>query len=76
MDNGAHGAARLWKGKAEDRKPQTQEAIGQIQEQKVKEREMSEIIILTSLILIVGLLGFIALMVFIIGRNIDEHMKK
>ena len=37
---------------------------------------MSEIVILTSLVLIVGLLGFISLMVFIIGRNIDEHIKK
>ena len=74
--NGAHGTARLWKGETEDRKPQAQEALGQIQEQKVKEKEMSEIIILTSLVLIVGLLGFISLMVFIIGRNIDEHIKK
>jgi hypothetical protein len=37
---------------------------------------MSEIIILASLVLIVGLLGFISLMVFIIGSNIDKHIKK
>ena len=37
---------------------------------------MSEIIILASLVMIVGLLGFIALMVFIIGSNIDKHIKK
>ena len=33
---------------------------------------MSEIIILTSLVLIVGLLGFIAFMVFVIGHNLDK----
>jgi len=75
--NGAHGTARIWKGKAEDRKPQAQEAIGKMEEPQVeKEKEMSEIIILASLVLIVGLLGFIALMVFIIGSNIDKHIKK
>ena len=37
-----------------------------------KEKEMSEIIILASLVLIVGLLGFIALMIFIIGHNLDR----
>ena len=31
--------------------------------------------ILTSLVLIIGLLGFIALMVFIIGYNIDKSQK-
>ena len=36
---------------------------------------MSEFIILTSLVLIIGLLGFIALMVFIIGYNIDKSQK-
>ena len=36
------------------------------------EKEMSETIILTSLVLIIGLLGFIAFMVFIIGHNLDE----
>jgi hypothetical protein len=33
---------------------------------------MSEMIILTSLVLIVGLLGFIALMIFVIGYNLDK----
>ena len=33
---------------------------------------LMEFIILTSLVLIIGLLGFIALMVFIIGHNLDE----
>ena len=33
---------------------------------------MSEMIILTSLVLIIGLLGFIAFMGFIIGHNLDE----
>jgi len=32
-----------------------------------------EFIILTSLVLIIGLLGFIALMVFVIGYNIDRN---
>ena len=36
---------------------------------------MSEMIILTSLVLIVGLLGFIAFMIFIIGHNLDEKKK-
>ena len=36
------------------------------------EKEMSETIILTALVLIIGLLGFIAFMVFIIGHNLDE----
>ena len=34
-----------------------------------------EFIILTSLVLIIGLLGFIALMVFIIGYNIAKSQK-
>ena len=33
---------------------------------------MTEVVILTSLVLIIGLLGFIALMVFIIGHNLDN----
>ena len=33
---------------------------------------LMEFIILTSLVLIIGLLGFIALMVFIIGHNLDN----
>ena len=36
---------------------------------------MSEFVILTSLVLIIGLLGFIALMVFVIGYNIDKSQK-
>ena len=44
-----------------------------MEEQKAeKEKEISEMIILTSLVLIVGLLGFIALMIFIIGHNLDK----
>jgi len=37
---------------------------------------MTEAIILVSLALIIGLLGFIALMVFIIGHNIDDKSHK
>ena len=33
---------------------------------------MTEAIILVSLALIIGLLGFIALMIFIIGHNLDK----
>ena len=78
MDNGAHGTARIWKGKAEDWPEEAQEALGEVQEQEVtkEKKQMSEMIILASLVLIVGLLGFIALMVFIIGSNIDKHIKK
>ena len=44
-----------------------------MEEQKAeKEKEMSEMIILTSLVLIIGLLGFIALMIFVIGHNLDK----
>ena len=42
---------------------------------KGEKKEMSEFVILTSLVLIIGLLGFIALMVFIIGYNIDKSQK-
>ena len=34
--------------------------------------ELMEAVILTSLVLIIALLGFIAFMIFIIGHNIDE----
>ena len=34
--------------------------------------ELMEAVILTSLVVIIGLLGFIAFMVFIIGHNLDE----
>ena len=37
---------------------------------------MSEFVILTSLVLIIGLLGFIALMVFVIGHNLDDRGRK
>jgi hypothetical protein len=37
---------------------------------------LMEAMILTSLVLIIGLLGFIALMVFIIGHNIDDKSHK
>ena len=40
---------------------------------KGEKKEMSEFIILTSLVLIIGLLGFIAFMIFIIGYNIDKN---
>ena len=33
---------------------------------------MTEAMILGSLVLIIGLLGFIALMIFVIGHNIDK----
>ena len=33
---------------------------------------LMEAVILTSLVLIIALLGFIAFMIFIIGHNIDE----
>ena len=33
---------------------------------------LMEFIILTSLVLIIGLLGFIAFMIFIIGHNLDK----
>ena len=33
---------------------------------------LMEFMILTSLVLIIGLLGFIALMIFVIGHNIDK----
>ena len=39
---------------------------------KGEKKEMSEFVILTSLVLIIGLLGFIALMIFIIGHNLDK----
>jgi len=42
---------------------------------KGEKKEMSEIVILTSLVLIIGLLGFIALMIFVIGYNLDERKK-
>ena len=47
----------------------------QVDEPGKGEKEMSETIILTSLVLIIGLLGFIAFMVFIIGHNLDEKNK-
>ena len=39
---------------------------------KGEKKEMSEFVILTSLVLIIRLLGFIALMIFIIGHNLDK----
>jgi|TARA_R100001594_G_scaffold144793_1_gene194306 hypothetical protein len=33
---------------------------------------MSEIVILTSLVVIIALLGFIAFMIFVIGHNLDK----
>ena len=42
---------------------------------KGEKKEMSEFVILTSLVLIIGLLGFIALMIFVIGYNIDKSHK-
>ena len=43
---------------------------------KKEKKEMSEFVILTSLVLIIGLLGFIALMVFVIGYNLDDRGRK
>ena len=37
---------------------------------------LMEAVILGSLVLIIGLLGFIALMIFIIGHNIDDKSQK
>ena len=42
---------------------------------KGEKKEMSEFVILTSLAVIIGLLGFIAFMIFIIGYNIDKSHK-
>ena len=39
------------------------------------EKAMSVFVILTSLVLIIGQLGFIAFMVFMIGYNIDKSQK-
>ena len=39
---------------------------------KGEKKEMSEFVILTSLVLIIALLGVIAFMIFVIGRNLDE----
>jgi hypothetical protein len=33
---------------------------------------MSEFIVLSSLVVIIGLLGFIAFMIFVIGYNLDK----
>ena len=43
---------------------------------KEKEKEEMKIIILTSLVLFIVLLAFIAFMVFAIGRILDEKNKK
>ena len=37
---------------------------------------MTEAVILGLLVLIIGLLGFIALMIFIIGHNLDKKEKQ
>ena len=37
--------------------------------------ELMEFLILTSLVLIIGLLGFISFMIFIIGHNLDKKEK-
>ena len=37
---------------------------------------MTEAVILGLLVLIIGLLGFIALMIFIIGHNLDNKSQK
>ena len=34
--------------------------------------ELMEAVILTSLVVIIGLLGFIAFLIFVIGRILDE----
>ena len=43
---------------------------------KGEKKEMSEMVILTSLVLIIGLLGFIAVMRWGIGEKIAEHEEK
>ena len=48
----------------------------QVDESCKGEEEMSEFVILTSLVLIIGLLGFIALMIFVIGHNLDDKSQK
>ena len=48
----------------------------QVDEPGKGEEEMSETIILTSLVLIIGLLGFIAFMIFVIGRILDDKSQK
>ena len=42
---------------------------------KGEKKEMNEIVILGSLVVIIGLLGFIAFMIFVIGRILDERKK-
>ena len=62
----------LVKGLAEQK---MQDVVSRAQgemDETCKGEEMSEFVILTSLVLIIGLLGFIAFMVFIIGHNLDE----
>jgi len=41
-----------------------------------KGEKMSEIAVMASLVLIIGLLGFIAVMIWGIGEKISEHEEK
>ena len=45
----------------------------QVDETCKGEKEMSAFVILTSLALIIALLGVIAFMIFVIGYNIDKN---
>ena len=47
----------------------------QVDELSKGEKEMSEIVILTSLVLIIGLLGFISVMIYAIGEKLAEKDK-
>ena len=48
----------------------------QVDEPCKGEEEMNEFVILTSLVLIIGLLGFIAVMIWGIGERIAEKEEK
>ena len=63
----------LGKGLAEQKMQDVvSRAQGEMDETCKGEEEMNEFVILTSLVLIIGLLGFIAFMIFIIGHNLDK----
>ena len=47
----------------------------QVDELSKGEKEMSEVVILTSLVLIIGLLGFISVMIYAIGERMSEKDK-
>ena len=47
----------------------------QVDETCKGEKEMSEVVILVSLVLIIGLLGFISVMIYAIGERMSEKDK-